>query len=267
MNIKKKILLTTILSILILSMSIIAISADDTATADISSTDNIATVKDEPPVDTVSNSDSGSAATATGGNSEATPSADIISDGSSDGTAIVPISAVDSGSSAAIVPDTGTPTPSGTPAPDGTSATSPDGTSATSSVSDGTLAYSTTSGMWLLSKTTSDKTSSTTWTDIPGMTTTLKTRRSADLVMMYSSEIITTATNVRVRVLVDNKVANPGDVYFVYRPGDDQTHSFNFYKRNIARGSHTIRVQWRTSGGPGAEATANYRSLIVMANS
>jgi len=221
--------------------------------------------KDDAPIDTLSDSDDASVANG----ASVADDTSVMGDSQQGPTGVDDTSAMDAGDGVMYEP-TGA---------DDTSAMDDslvaDDTSVASDASDGSVAsggyVGTTSyrpvykNMWLRSRTTMDKTSSTSWTDISGMTLNVDVRRSSDFIIMYSSEVMTTDnTNVRVRALVDGKVAYPGDVYFAYKAGDDQTHSFNFYVRDLERGRHTVKMQWKVNTGGEEYATAWYRSLAVM---
>ncbi len=113
--------------------------------------------------------------------------------------------------------------------------------------------------------------------DIPGMKNTINTKFSADLIIMFSSQVEVfskTGDNnfIEIRALVDGQPAEPGSVILLgpmIHPDfvESQTRGFNFYKTNVPVGEHTINIQYKTVYVPNfRETKIGKRTLIIVAN-
>lgn len=111
------------------------------------------------------------------------------------------------------------------------------------------------------------------FTDMAGMSVTLNLDRTSHLIIMFSTEAYEPGSgqNTHIRAAVDGTVALPG--YIILTPiiwdymatYDDigiMAYSFNFYSPSVTAGTHTIKMQWRVTGGTGY---VYYRSLTVIA--
>jgi hypothetical protein len=94
-----------------------------------------------------------------------------------------------------------------------------------------------------------------TFVDMPGMTTTIKTKNNGLLVIRFVSQAFCSdgadnGCSGFVQVLVDDVVVPPADVApFVNQPGDLGTLSLAIDRAvgGLTKGAHTVKVQIRTS--------------------
>jgi len=101
------------------------------------------------------------------------------------------------------------------------------------------------------------------WQDIPGMTVQITLETSCTLVVMFSAEAQTTTDFLELyaRATVDSIAANPSTVTLT-KLLDWASHSFTFYKPNVAPGTHTVRIQWSFNDEVG-NVQIRARALIV----
>ncbi|MFQ6071768.1 MAG: hypothetical protein ACE5KT_03575, partial [Methanosarcinales archaeon] len=111
------------------------------------------------------------------------------------------------------------------------------------------------------------QTNSTTFVVVPNSTVNIHTLVPTDLIIMGSAESLT-SQNARlwVEAKVDGVVAEPGSVNFMTREGNYESHTFNFYMKNVTAGSHTITIYWRMDGGSSDFVRLGTRTLNVIAN-
>lgn len=119
--------------------------------------------------------------------------------------------------------------------------------------------------MWLQNSKTMIETSSTSWANMPGMSINITTKYSSDMLIMFSGEVLAT-DRLNLRILVDDMVAQPGEIMLISRIGNYNSHSFDFYKKNIPAGKHSIKVQWRSESPSPEFARAGCRTLNIIAN-
>jgi hypothetical protein len=101
------------------------------------------------------------------------------------------------------------------------------------------------------------------WQDISGMTVQITLETSCTLLIMFSAEALTTTTYLELyaRATVDSIAANPPAVTLT-KLLDWASHSFTFYKSNVAPGTHTVRIQWSFNDELGS-VQIRTRTLIV----
>lgn len=105
--------------------------------------------------------------------------------------------------------------------------------------------------------------STSTWTNVPAMSTTITTTTSGDLAVTFSGEgHVTDAGSLIVRAMIDGTQAAPDAVRLV-QGALSGTHAFTFAANGIAAGTHTVQLQWMTM--PGETATLARRTLTVQA--
>ena len=106
-------------------------------------------------------------------------------------------------------------------------------------------------------------TTSSTFTDIPDMSTTIQVPENASLVALFTGEANTSgAERMFVRALVDGQVAQPSDV--VFSVGDFVgTRSMAFVMKNLAAGNRQVKMQWMVDSG--GTAYMGDRNLTVIA--
>ena len=98
-------------------------------------------------------------------------------------------------------------------------------------------------------------TEDTTFVDMPGMTTTIKTKNNGLLVIRFASQVFCSDGAANgcsgfVQVLVDDVVVPPAEVApFVNQPGDLGALSLAVDRAvgALTKGTHTVKVQIRTS--------------------
>jgi len=105
-------------------------------------------------------------------------------------------------------------------------------------------------------------TTSTSFSNIPDMTTTIEVPENASLAAILTGEAESTSGHrMFVRALVDGQVAQPSDV--VFNREFVGTRSFSFIQKHLAAGSHTVTMQWLTDSG--GTAYMGDRNLSVIA--
>jgi len=93
------------------------------------------------------------------------------------------------------------------------------------------------------------KTTSTSWVDIPDMSSGIAAAANSNLEITFSGEVSTSSgKRMFVRALVDGQPASPSDVVFAIG-GFTGTRSFTFTKENLKAGAHTIKIQWLIDSG------------------
>ncbi len=100
-------------------------------------------------------------------------------------------------------------------------------------------------------------------TNVPGMSTSITTTIAGDLAVTFSGEgDVSGSSPLYVEALVDGAPASPNTAILAVGAYSG-THSFTFVANGIAAGSHTVQMQWFTV--PGATAHLARRSLVVQA--
>ncbi|RIK87888.1 MAG: hypothetical protein DCC67_01305 [Planctomycetota bacterium] len=95
------------------------------------------------------------------------------------------------------------------------------------------------------------ETTSTSYVDVPGMSTSVTTEQAGNLAITFSAEwaSVTAGKRMFVQAVVDGAAVS--DVAFAYDESL-QTRSFTFLREGLAPGRHTVKVQWAMdSGGTG----------------
>jgi hypothetical protein len=112
-------------------------------------------------------------------------------------------------------------------------------------------------------------TSSTTFVDVPGLSTTfsIPSGKKGDVIIQFSGEV-NSPSAMNVRALVDVSAADPnnagnGPQIFWGVSGGATTQGFNFYKFGVGSGSHIVKMQW--DGDSGSQFMI-FRSMIVFVN-
>jgi len=107
-------------------------------------------------------------------------------------------------------------------------------------------------------------TSSTSWTDLPGMRGAVTLPKGGDLAIALTVEGRAFGSSrpvVYVRALVDNQAVPPTVVkLFVNDPGI-RTTTASFFKAGLTAGPHRVRLQW--SVATGSQAAAYSRTLVL----
>jgi hypothetical protein len=118
------------------------------------------------------------------------------------------------------------------------------------------------------------------WVDMPYTSVNLNLNTTSYLLIMFSADAYNNNNNLNyvtfIQSLVDSTVALPGS-WITLTPnlsdslGTPYTHrhylnimaySYNFYIPSVPPGNHTIKIQWRVTGGT---AYVYYRTLTVLA--
>ncbi len=102
------------------------------------------------------------------------------------------------------------------------------------------------------------------WQDIPGMSVSVTLQTNSTLLIMFSAEAQTSTDflEIYVRAMVDATPANPSTGVTLTKLMDWASHSFTFYKPNVAPGTHTIKIQWSFNDEVGSVQIRG-RTLIV----
>jgi hypothetical protein len=103
-----------------------------------------------------------------------------------------------------------------------------------------------------------DHTGSTSFVDlVPTPGESFATTQTSTLTALFIAEcrINTPGQHLEIRIMVDNQVADPGQVTLTAEPVYS-THSHLAFKTAVGQGNHTVTVQWRVSGGPATFAIA-----------
>jgi hypothetical protein len=98
-----------------------------------------------------------------------------------------------------------------------------------------------------------DSTASTTFTDlVPTPAIQFTTGANATITAMFVAECRVSAATKRldVRILVDGAATNPANAAMT-QTSKYETHSHVAFKNAVPPGTHTVKVQWRVSGGTG----------------
>lgn len=119
------------------------------------------------------------------------------------------------------------------------------------------------------------------WVDMPSTSVDISLNTTCYLLIMFSAESFNNNGNLNyityIQALVDSTVALPGSPIcltpsistslgnpYVHRHYLDSymACSYNFYEPSVTAGNHTIKIQWRVTGGTGY---VFYRTLTVLA--
>jgi hypothetical protein len=119
------------------------------------------------------------------------------------------------------------------------------------------------------------------WADMPSTSVDISLNTTCYLLIMFSAESFNNNTNSNdvtyMQALVDSTVALPGSPIcltpsisaslgypYAHRHYIDwyMACSYNFYKPSVPAGNHTIKIQWKVTGGTGY---VFYRTLTVLA--
>jgi hypothetical protein len=118
------------------------------------------------------------------------------------------------------------------------------------------------------------------WTDIPGMSTTIKvpSRTKGLLLITFSAEtrctedVGGTSAQCRIRALVDSSVVAPGEVSFADAAGTTdadypwqvfEAHSMQFVAGPLSAGTHTVTLQYQVQNGTPLFEHSN-RTLSIL---
>ncbi len=118
-----------------------------------------------------------------------------------------------------------------------------------------------------------DGTLSADYVQMANMSLNISLNRKSYLIIMFSAVVgvLTGADIIVVRALVNESIADPGDIVFfpeISRTADHRHwHGFTPYTYNflqlVEQGIYTIKIEWKASEGGGAYVSE--RTLIVMA--
>jgi hypothetical protein len=116
-------------------------------------------------------------------------------------------------------------------------------------------------------------TGSASFVDLPAMSKTISFGGTAgrSVLVLFQSEFLSFATNslAPIRLTIDGVPQGPANDVAMdfHHPVNDpfpvETHGFNFISDVLAPGTHTVKLQWRDSGG-GGQICAGARSMIVL---
>lgn len=115
---------------------------------------------------------------------------------------------------------------------------------------------------------TPTSTTSTTFVDLSGLTTTVKipSGKKGDVFVLFCSETRPNGDFANVRALIGGVDSMPGET--TLREGTssqpEESQCANFARTGVSAGTKTVTIQWRSVGG--AEITAYARSMIVLVN-
>jgi hypothetical protein len=117
---------------------------------------------------------------------------------------------------------------------------------------------------YVLSHPGSSITSSTAWTNLPGMSTsfTIPSGKHGDVIMLFCGLGGVTGGNLGVRALIGAAAALPSS-NILTDVSTYETHCAQYYKLGLGAGSRTIQMQWHTTGGTSAMSEL---SLLVLVN-
>ena len=98
---------------------------------------------------------------------------------------------------------------------------------------------------------------------LDALSTTLNLKSAGCVIMMFSSEVATGAS-MRFQALVDGEVAE-GEIPIFTADNDFlyYTHGMNWWKCNLAKGEHTIQIQFTASSG---DSYVRKRTLTILYN-
>lgn len=109
-------------------------------------------------------------------------------------------------------------------------------------------------------------TNTTSFTNMPGMSRTFTLGAADQVVVMFQGSASLSGQPFDtgfVRLTIDNAAQGPADGLIPLIGVDERgTHGFNWQSKNLSKGSHTARVQWRTDQG--SSFCVDARSLIVL---
>jgi hypothetical protein len=119
------------------------------------------------------------------------------------------------------------------------------------------------------------------WVDMPSTSVDISLNTTCYLLIMFSAESFNNNTNSNyvtyIQALVDSTVALPGSWIsltpsiseslgwpYAHRHSLDSymACSYNFYEPSVPAGNHTVKIQWRVTGGTGCVL---HRTLTVLA--
>ncbi len=98
-----------------------------------------------------------------------------------------------------------------------------------------------------------DTTTSTTFQELiptPGHIFTTTQTATLTALLVAECRVSSSTRRLEVRIMVDDQVANPGEVVLTMNP-KYETRSHLGFKTSIPPGSHKVTVYWRVSGGTG----------------
>ncbi len=109
-------------------------------------------------------------------------------------------------------------------------------------------------------------TTSTVWSTIPSLSTSVTTPNNSDLAITLSAEAWSNSGGwMEVRAMVDGQEADPRTVSTIFSDGGlTGTHAFTWIYNNVAAGNHTISVQWEA--GSGSTGSMGDRTLSISAS-
>ena len=86
------------------------------------------------------------------------------------------------------------------------------------------------------------------WYDIPDLSGLIYVPVEGDVAIRFSAEVAVDSDSLLgLRALVDDTTVSPSDVVLSETTGH-MAYAYTFVKRNLARGYHTVRLQWLVSG-------------------
>jgi hypothetical protein len=117
-----------------------------------------------------------------------------------------------------------------------------------------------------VSSSSDEYTSSTTFTDMPGMSVQITLTRNSTLFVMFGTRThVVSGGYLYVRAVVDSMPALPSSDWIIFTMDTNfASHSVTFYYLNAPAGTHTVKIEWRVYAAASGGYVAQ-RSLIVMA--
>lgn len=95
-----------------------------------------------------------------------------------------------------------------------------------------------------------EKTQSTGYIDISGLTDTIACAQGQNLQISFSAETqVTNGKRVKIRALIDGQPAQPSDAVLMTGDGTWNAQSSIFTAKNLSAGNHTIQMQWKVDAG------------------
>ncbi len=105
------------------------------------------------------------------------------------------------------------------------------------------------------------RTTSTSFVDVPGMSTSITTSEPGNLAVSFSAELARVTSG---RMLVDAVVDGQAFTNVVFTSDTPhRTQSYTFFKENVAPGTHNVKIQWAVDSG--ATASLFGSDLVVIA--
>lgn len=104
---------------------------------------------------------------------------------------------------------------------------------------------------------------STSWTDVPDMSTSFNTTDpSTNVRIAFGAQMSVRGGRMFVRALIDGAAISPSDVVFVSKGSELRTESFTFVEKNILPGTHSVRIQAYVDAG--ASGSLSDRSVSAL---